>query len=315
MLHAIAEAVLQHQTTLFAIAGALVATLVVVVARALGRLELLADLTHGDVAADGANRSRLWKGIAVLPFVAGIGVGAFYGKSDPVASTTVLGMPDLTCDHRSTSLVMFLHGWKGDREETWRRFPDLVCGDYEFRDRDVLLIGYPVYLIGSNLTMEQFGGWLADKLAANNLEHYEKIAIIGHSIGGLLARRLVLEQRRELANIGLLVEIGTPHLGPYSYTSLANNVLLRGGQLVGELQPGSAFLQRLDADWKKLAKRVRTYCTGSPNDLVVSLESAQYGCDEKHAYPALGHIDMVKPTSIREDRYKIPMYTVRQYFN
>ncbi|HVQ16323.1 MAG TPA: hypothetical protein VMS40_22130, partial [Vicinamibacterales bacterium] len=111
------------------------------------------------------------------------------------------------------------------------------------------------------------------------------------------------------------VEIGTPHLGPYSYTSLANNVLLRGGQLVGELQPGSAFLQRLDADWKKLAKRVRTYCTGSPNDLVVSLESAQYGCDEKHAYPALGHIDMVKPTSIREDRYKIPMYTVRQYFN
>jgi triacylglycerol esterase/lipase EstA (alpha/beta hydrolase family) len=315
VFHAIAEAVLQHQTGLFAVTGAIVAALLVLGARALGRLELFSDLTHGEVAGGAAKRADPRILIAAVVVVAGVGLGAFYGRSDPIALTTLLGMPDLTCDHRGTSLLVFLHGWRGDREETWHQFPDLVCGDYEFRDSDVLSIGYPVYLIGSNLTTEQFGAWLADKLAANNLERYKKIAIIGHSLGGLLARRLVLEQRQELGNIGLLIEIGTPHLGPYSYTALADNVLFRGGQLVGELQTGSAFLQRLDADWQKLPKRPRTYCTGSPNDLVVSLESAQHGCDEKHFYPALGHIDMVKPTSIRDDRYRIPMYTVGQYFD
>ena len=301
MSYAIAATALQHQTILFAGGGVLIGALLFLAARAILRLELFGDLTVGEVAADGSKRKPLWI-LAVLLVAAIGGVGAYYGTSDPVASTDVLGMPDLTCDHHSSSLVLFLHGWKGDRQETWRRFPDLVCGDYDFRDQDVLSIGYPVFLIGSDLTMEGFGGWLADKLVANNLGRYEKIVIVGHSIGGLLARRLVIEHRRELANIVLLIEIGTPHRGPYSYTALADNILFPGGTLVGDLQSGSAFLHRLDDDWKKLAKRPHSYCVGSPNDLVVSLESAQAGCDEQHAYPALGHIELVKPTSIREDR-------------
>src|SRR5207244_2292773 len=102
-----------------------------------------------------------------------------------------------------------LHGWRGDREDTWKLFPYLVCGDYKFRDYDVLSIGYPTYLIGSNLSMEGFGGSLADKLVANDMQRYDKIAIVAHSIGGLLARQIVLKQRPELKNIVLLVELGT----------------------------------------------------------------------------------------------------------
>ena len=65
-------------------------------------------------------------------------------------ATTVLGMPPLTCDHHSRKLILFLHGWSGDRQDTWKLFPYLVCGDYDFRDYDVLSIGYPTYLIGGH---------------------------------------------------------------------------------------------------------------------------------------------------------------------
>lgn len=312
MFHSTVEAIVMHQTSFFGLAGLAIAAVLLFLLSRLLRIELFSDLSTGEAAAAGKERRSWWWGAGIAALVA-IGVGVWLGRSNPVAATTVLGMPELTCNHHSRKLVLFLHGWSGDREETWKLFPYLVCGDYEFRDYDVLSIGYPTYLIGSNLTMEQFGGWLADKLAANDMQRYDKIAIVAHSIGGLLAEQIVLEQRPELKNIVLLAEIGTPHLGPYKYTDLVDSLGLHGGRLVGELQPGSPYLQKLQTDWSNLPNRPHTFCEGSPDDYVVSLESAQSGCDEKHAYPALDHRGLVKPTDVREDRYKIPMNTVKRY--
>jgi pimeloyl-ACP methyl ester carboxylesterase len=313
MLHSILETLLRHQAITFGVAGFLIAAGVVVVLLRIERLELFSDLSEGQAVEAGKSKYLRLIGGTILVLAVGAFLGSKFGQKDPVAGTTVLGMPDLTCNHHGHKLVLFLHGWQGDREETWKYFPLLVCGDEKSRDYDVLSIGYPTYWIGSNLSMEQFGGYLADKLAANNLQHYDKIAIVAHSIGGLVARQIVLEQRPELKNIVLLVEVGTPHLGPYKYTDLADSIGLRGGRLVGELQTGSPYLAKLQTDWDHLPDRPHTFCEGSPNDYVVSLASAQAGCDEKHAYPSLDHRGLVKPTDAREDRYKIPMSAVEKY--
>ncbi len=314
MLHALIETLLTHQSAILGCIGALFAAIVIKFLLYAKRLDIFGDPSLASPAAGPLRLKRGWKitGLVILVALAGWG-GASYGKSDPIEATRVLGMPDLTCNHHGKSLIIFLHGWRGDREETWKRFPDLVCGDYQFRDTDVLSIGYPTYLIGSNLSMEQFGGWLADKLAANDIGRYEKIAIICHSIGGLLARQIVLEHRPELNHIGLLVELGTPHLGPYSYSALIDQKILPGGKLVGEIQADSPYLNGLEESWKHLATKPHTFCEGSPADKVVSIESAQYGCDEKHTYPALDHRGLVKPTEMGEDRYKIPTYAVKKY--
>lgn len=314
MFHALLETFLKHQSIVFGCLGIAFAAIVIGVTLFVRKLELSADPSKASPASGPKSRKRAWiiAGIAVLIFLSGW-VGASFGRGDPVDATHVLGMPPLTCNHHGESLIIFLHGWRGDRQETWRRFPDLVCGDYQFRDTDVLSIGYPTFLIGGNPSMEQFGGWMADKLAANDIGRYQKIVIVAHSIGGLLAREIVLEQRPELSHIILLVEIGTPHLGPYSYTALVNQKILPGGKLVGEVQRGSPYLMGLQERWSQLKLRPHTFCEGSPDDDVVSIESAQYGCDEKHSYPALDHRELVKPTEITEDRYRIPMYTVKQY--
>lgn len=311
---ALTEVFLKHQAFFFGAAGVVVAALLWFVLVWVRRLELFSDPAQG-YAAEGGGKGRWWLWVSggVLLLGAGVVLGSSIGRKDPVPAITVLGMPPLSCDHHSRKLILFLHGWSGDRQDTWKFFPSLVCGDYDFRDYDVLSIGYPTYLIGSNLTMEEFGGWLADKLAANGLQRYDQIVIVAHSIGGLLAEQIVLEQRSELKNIVLLVEMGTPHLGPYKYTGLVNSIGLRGGKLVGEVQAGSPYLAKLQADWAKLPNRPHTFCEGSRNDDVVSLESAQAGCDEKHAYPALDHRGLVKPTDVQEDRYKIPMAAVKKY--
>jgi pimeloyl-ACP methyl ester carboxylesterase len=316
LFHSIAEALLKHQTIVFGVLGTLAAAGLLVALRAALKLELFSDPSEGEAAAGGKVPHLGWLiGGGIVLLAIGAALGSSFGRKDPVPGTDVLRIPELTCNHHGHKLVLFLHGWRGDREETWKLFPYLVCGDDAFRDYDVLSIGYPVYLIGSNLSMEQFGGWLADKLVANNLQHYDEIAIVAHSIGGLLARQIVLEQRPELKNIVLLIEVGTPHLGPYRYTDLVNNIGLRGGRLVGELQPGSPYLQKLQTDWNNLPDKPHTFCEGSPNDNVVSLASAQSGCDERHAYPALGHLELVKPADTTEDRYTIPMHTVKEYLH
>jgi len=313
LAHSILETFLKHQLAFFVAAGLVAGALLFLVTFWVRKLDLFADLSQGQAAAGGGARYGWWVVFGIVLLLIGALLGRWIGGQNPVQATTVLGMPDLTCDHHGRELIMFLHGWTGDREETWKMFPHLVCGDYDFRDDDVLSIGYPTYLIGSNLTMEQFGGWLADKLAANNLQRYDRIVIIAHSIGGLLARQIVLEQRPELKNIVLLVEIGTPHQGPYKYTDLLYETGSPGGRLVGEFQAGSPYLQKLETDWGNLANRPHTFCEGSPNDDVVSLESAQYDCDEKHAYPSLDHRGLVKPSSTAEDRYRIPMNAVKKY--
>ena len=119
--------------------------------------------------------------------------------------------------------------------------------------------------------------------------------IVAHSIGGLLAEQIVLEQRPELKNIGLLVEMGTPHLGPYKYTALGRHSRPARRQAGRRTAGGIALSREAAGGLGRSSRTGRTrFVEGSPNDDVVSLESAQAGCDEKHAYPSLDHRGLVK---------------------
>ena len=196
MLHTVTETFLKHQAIFFGVAGVVVAALlwfVLLWVRRLSFSRILCKAIRQRVVERGGGggglgevsfcweRARCW--------------GACSAKGDPVAATTVLGMPPLTCDHHSRKLILFLHGWSGDRQDTWKLFPYLVCGDYDFRDYDVLSIGYPLSDRG-NLTMEGFGGWAADKSGGEWVGTYDQIVIVAHSIGGLWQSRLCWNSAR-----------------------------------------------------------------------------------------------------------------------
>src|SRR5579862_3760848 len=66
------------------------------------------------------------------------------GNQQPLPKTTVLTFPKPACNHGKSKLLLFLHGWRGDSDGTWQRFPSLVCNDSALTDVTVLAIDYPV---------------------------------------------------------------------------------------------------------------------------------------------------------------------------
>lgn len=313
---------IEHQAVIFGILSGIVALVVVLpLSGSINAIETLGkqiELGRGESKwrkrFKWFKRFKWLKWLLWVPVVATVfGAGYSCGHQDIISATGHLQFPKLICDHQGSTLILFLHGWRGDAQETWKLYPHLVCGDRDFADVDVLSISYPTYIVQGNLTMEQLGSWLADKLVANSIVRYRRVVVIAHSIGGLVARRLVLERRPELKNIVFLLEIATPHTGPANYAQILKQIGVKGGKLVEELKEGSTFLSKLKTDWQDFPSKPHTYCIGSPQDWLVTIASAHDSCTEPHFMPTYDHRDIVKPENIDEDRYRIPMYAVREF--
>src|SRR6266849_129551 len=131
---------------------------------------------------------------------------------DTRARTFALEMPRLHCSHSGNShLLIFVHGWAGDPQGTWRRFPDLVCDDRNLQDSDVLVLNYPTFMQRRNLDVSELASWLNEELDASILRdaRYARIAVVAHSMGGLISREIVLDRRiaGQAATVGVLVEV------------------------------------------------------------------------------------------------------------
>jgi tetratricopeptide (TPR) repeat protein len=140
--------------------------------------------------------------------------------------------------HNEMALV-FVHGLFGDYQETWGKFPDLVLVDSTFYQYDFIYWGYPTRLLpNQSRFLSWVGRWLpgignrlpdiaslASALAAdlNNLEiagSYKRIVLIGHSMGGLIIKKMIIKalcdlpEKTELLNrIEHLVFFATPSDG------------------------------------------------------------------------------------------------------
>jgi pimeloyl-ACP methyl ester carboxylesterase len=207
--------------------------------------------------------------------------------------------------------AIFFHGWSGDPLGTWKQFPALVEQDPAYREFNVLVISYPTFFARRNLGVRAMARWLNDGLERNRAyERYQQIWMISHSMGGLIAREVLIANRLRRDNTAyrLLIEIATPHQGAL-VAPLARALGVSRGFL-DDLTPGSPFLTNLRDDWNQLRDRPRTFCLTSPHDAVVTDESAIAQCDEYLRYPQWGHVDMIKPSDRRDDRYTVPMSRV-----
>jgi len=191
-------------------------------------------------------------------------------------------------------------------------FPQLVQEDQAFDSFNVLAIGYPTFLTRRNLNVKPMARWLDDCFERKGFyRRYEGIWIIAHSMGGLIARELLIANRmhRNDEPYKFLIEIASPHQGA-SVAGLAKALGVSRG-LVDDLTPGSPFLSNLREDWNGLILRPSTFCLTSPHDAIVSEESAIAQCDRYLRYPQWGHIDMVKPSDRKDERYAVPMSRVK----
>jgi hypothetical protein len=178
-------------------------------------------------------------------------------------------------------------------------------------------LNYPTYITRRNLTIGQLLFWLQSEIIDFQAEKkYTRIFIISHSIGGLLARKLaILEKLRNGNNdrVPIVVSISSPFQG----VSIENVAKL--GRLLGLSSPyteilisGSTFLSDLRAEWEQIFTNVPHMCYWSAFDGVVSETSATGQCTSSLPFPEFDHKEVVKPSTIDDQRYQKPIAWVKR---
>jgi triacylglycerol esterase/lipase EstA (alpha/beta hydrolase family) len=118
-------------------------------------------------------------------------------------------------------------------------------------------------------------GHTVDELAQSLKRHVDgilectgsdKVHLVGHSLGGLIARTYVQQYGGE-DTVDTCVTLGTPHAGTYA-------AFIGRGKAARELRPGSELLQRLDATARASAVRWVSYYSNL-DALIVPATSAK----------------------------------------
>jgi pimeloyl-ACP methyl ester carboxylesterase len=107
-----------------------------------------------------------------------------------------------------------------------------------------------------------------------------RIAIVAHSLGGLVARHYV-QALGGARRVELLITLGTPHLGTHASTFIPTHLL-------HQLRPDSRFIQELNAlPWPE---ETGLYCIGGDEDIcVLPREAALLPGAAGGLLPGVGH--------------------------
>lgn len=248
----------------------------------------------------------------------------------------------------NTALI-FVHGFSGDQERTWRKFQSLLDQREEFASWDAYFVGYPstreqIAATAYNLTRfirhvyprppaEIFERhiWIGRTQKILQLREYAtgytRLVLVGHSQGGVVIRKAVLEAAKEAIQAGT---VGTDPLcnaelvlfapaifgmflsgwkGFAAATSAWKIVgpVLGGSPSYKELQPNSQFLTRLENETVRLASDSQEKVAGlaariawASRDKIVE-GGQRYQCDPEYIFLDEGHTSVCKPGSAADD--------------
>lgn len=261
--------------------------------------------------------TRLKRMLAVA--VTGMWLAAGAAWADPIQV-----LPGQAAPAGQRTAVVFIHGVLGEADATWRvndrseSWPQLLATDPELPPSNVYVLGYRSHPLQSGSNIEQVATRLLQQLRDEGVfKKHDKVALIGHSMGGLVAKRMVLSLRaegaqQELAKLRGVIFLSTPAHGA-EVAGLAKWLSLN--PQFKDLQPAelNTFLQTLHNDWQRLrrdpaASRPRAYCAyetlSTWGAKVVPLLYAERECDGDALPLDRDHFAMAKPTDRKDELYR-----------
>jgi PGAP1-like protein len=273
-----------------------------------------ADMQAILVAMGKIAKSR-WAGLSLVAAVLALLVGLIFkyvadASSKKIIETT-MNFPAQLCKRTTRdSVLLFLHGWNGDIGETWQQFPRLACDDPSLSRTDVISVGYPTYMKKSGYTVVETAMWIYQELLERTaLKETDKVAIIAHSMGGLIAREIALKSPTSKIQLHIvaITTISSPHNGT-DIGSIAHGLGVSSHYTL-DMKHGSSMLTSLHARWNDTDPkyRPRRVCFGGIADHVVDTDSAFFQCDEQYKIQQWGHSELVKPLSRDDERYRRPI--------
>ncbi len=156
-------------------------------------------------------------------------------------------------NERRDTAVLFVHGFGQNSANTWGKFPFIVSQEPRLADWDIFSIGY-----ATSMTMDIVGLWSAsppiDKLAqffytatsSEPLLRYKNLAIVAHSMGGLVTQRALLDFPELRARVGHYLSYGTPSAGLKKAVPL-----VKVKRQIRDMAKGSNFITDLRQRWDR----------------------------------------------------------------
>ena len=148
--------------------------------------------------------------------------------------------------------VVFLHGFSGDRDDTWDRLPGLL--GTAVADWDIYTLGY-----ATTFRPDFLGVWSADpdlpilatmlttQASIEPLKRYRSLSLVAHSMGGLVVQRALVDDTNLANRTEKVVLFGTPSAG----LRKASWLFFWKRQL-RNMANGSEFITALRQDWAAL---------------------------------------------------------------
>lgn len=249
-------------------------------------------------------------GVAIILFMANRGWLDFGGS----ARFDVKSRYESQGAHDKSLAIVFVHGIFGSGEGTWlgaaESFPSLLAKDPEFApSSDVFVFEYFSPYFGSAASITALADQLRGSLEDNRVfENHRAVVFVGHSMGGLVVRKLLLARRDLLEKIPFLYFYATPTNGAELSDvarRISSNAQLRG---MIPLQ-GNDLLQSIQSDWLADGKvrDLPAYCAYetllTAGVTVVSQASATALCNRNLDPMTANHVEIVKPTDRDDPRY------------
>lgn len=230
---------------------------------------------------------------------------------------------------KNPNVVLFVHGLKGG-QETWSydadtSFPLLLASDPQLADRyDIACFNYfttftTTYGASKSIFFRMFGSLkklrknlpiteLAELLRTEfdvNLSGYEKVIVIAHSMGGLVAKACILRHLEETQATPVkgFISLAVPHAG----AKIANiGALISSNVQLGDLSVLSDAVDQLSRNWLTATNPPPAKYIYAAHDLFVDKKSALAIESLKKDSTAVDedHFSICKPKSQSETVYK-----------
>ncbi len=208
------------------------------------------------------------------------------------------------------NIICFVHGFCGDPESTFSPLPEFILNEKELSGWDILSIGYSTDLmpnIGRGIWSASPDINKISEYLQTNLEilfkHHSRVALIGHSMGGLVIQRALLDMR-DIHKVSHVLFFGTPSAG------LRKAWFLKWFKnQIGDMDNDGEFIQKLRTDWNnKFSKEypfIFATIAGELDDFVPVKSSLDPFPHKYRSHTAGNHITMVKPASDSDTSFQI----------
>lgn len=203
--------------------------------------------------------------------------------------------------------IVFIHGFGGNFAKTWSSFPTLIETEDVLNDWDILSLGY-----STSLLPDIRGVWSADpdvpivalhlitRLDLAPLAQYRSLALVAHSMGGLVVQRALLDAPDLVPRVKHLVLFGTPSNG---LTKAGFFAFLK--PQLRNMAAGGEFVAALRREWTARfgdAPPFRLLAVAGDRDQFVPPDSSLHPFAPRFRRVVAGdHLTMIKATDSRAE--------------